>query len=141
MRILFSIFLLLPLMTNAADLQQGQVWAYKTRPGESDSTLTVLKVERYNDLGTVVHIRVDGIRMKNPLKGNVITDIPHLPFKESAVRRSVTKLVRTLSSLPEFQDGYDTWKKAYLAGEAGAFDSSVKATLDALLRANWEERK
>lgn len=128
-------------MTNAADLQQGQVWAYKTRPGESDSTITVLNVERYKDIGTVVHIRVDRVRMTNPLKGNVVTDIPHLPFKESAVRRSVIKLIRTLSSVPEFQDGYDTWKKAYLAGQTGAFDSSINATLDAMLRANWEERK
>jgi hypothetical protein len=125
----------------AAELQPGQVWAYHARPGEAGSTITVLKVENYNDLGRVVHIRVDGVQIKNPVKGNVVTDIPHLPFKEAAIQKSITKLVRQASALPQFQDGYDTWKQAYLAGRAGAFDITVSATLDALLGANWEERK
>jgi hypothetical protein len=124
-----------------ADLQPGQTWSYKTRPGEPDSTLTVLKVEKYNDLGAVVHIRVDGIKMKNPIKGNVITDIPHLPFKEAAVQESITKQISKSSAIPPFQDGYDTWKKAYLAGQAGAFATSVGATLDAMLGASWEVKK
>ena len=142
MRHLFTAFLLfIPLFAFAAELQPGQVWSYKTRAGEAASTLTVLKIEQYKDLGRVIHIRVDGIQMKNPLKGNVVTDVPHLPFKERAVQQSVTKFVRQLPSLPEFQEGYDTWKKAYVAGQAGAFETSVSATLDAMLGATWEEKK
>lgn len=79
--------------------------------------------------------------MRNPVKGNVVTDIPHLPFKERAIQQSVTKLVRQLPLPPEFQEGYDTWKKAYVAGQAGAFETGVNATLDAMLGARWEEKK
>lgn len=125
----------------AAELRPGQVWAYKTRPGEAGSTLTILKVEQYNDLGSVVHIRVDGIQMRNPIKGNVVTDIPHLPFKASAVQASITTLLSQSPTLPAFEEGYDTWKKAYLARQAGAFDTPVSATLDAMLGARWEEKK
>jgi hypothetical protein len=121
----------------AADLEPGQVWAYKTRPGEAASTITVLKVEAYKDLGRIVHIRIDGIEMKNPQKGNTITEIPHLPFHDQAIQASITRLVQKSATVPEFQDGYDTWKKAYVAGKAGAFDTSVGATLDALLGAKW----
>ena len=127
--------------TNAAELQPGQVWKYKTRLGEQTSTLTILKVEKYKDLGSVVHIRVDAIRMKNPLKGNIVTDVPHLPFKEDAVQKSITELVRKSTDIPPFQEGYDTWKSAYLAGKAGAFETNVGATLTAMLGAQWEVKK
>ena len=140
-RLVSTLLLAMPLLSNAAELQPGQVWSYRTRPGEVTSTLTVLKVEQYKDLGRVVHIRIDSIQIRNPLKGNIVTDIPHLPFKEFAVQQSITKLVRTVPSLPEFQEGYDTWKKAYLQGEAGAFETTVSATLDAMLGAKWEEKK
>lgn len=123
---------------NASNLQEGQVWAYTTRAGESNSTLTVLKIERYKDLGQVIHVRIDGIRMRNPLKGNIVTDIPHLPFRSAAIQRSVTKLLRKSSSIPDFKDGYDTWREAYDAGNAGAFDTDVASTLNAMLRGAWE---
>ena len=48
---------------------------------------------------------------------------------------------RQLPSAPEFQEGYDTWKEAFLAGRAGVFDMAVNATLDAMLGAKWEEKK
>lgn len=139
----FIIFLLSAMssLVSAADLQEGQVWKYRTRFGEDGSTVTVLKVENYKDLGRVVHLRVDKIQMKNPVKGNMINDIPHLPFKDAAVQNSVTKLVRQSPTVPDFKEGYDTWKAAYLAGKAGAFDTNVRATLDALLGAKWEEKK
>jgi len=136
-----SLLLAMPFLTHAAELRPGQVWSYKTRPGEAASTLTVLKIEQYKDLGQVVHLRVDRIQIQNPLKGNVVTDIPHLPFKELAVRQSITKLVHQVPSVPEFQEGYDTWKKAYLQGQAGAFETTVSATLDAMLGAKWEVKK
>ena len=142
MRHLISIIALTMSFTlNAMELLLGQVWKYKTRQGEQASTLTILKVESYKDLGRVIHIRVDSIRMINPLKGNAVTDIPHLPFKEVAVQKSVTELVRKSPAIPEFQEGYDTWKSAYLAGKAGAFDTTVSSTLTAMLGAQWEVKK
>jgi hypothetical protein len=138
---LIALLLAMPLLASAADLQQGQVWSYKTRPGEANSTLTVLKIEQYKDLGRVVHIRIDRIQMTNPLKGNVVTDIPHLPFKEVAVQKSITKLISQSSTVPAFQEGYDTWKAAYMQGQAGAFETTVGATLDAMLGAKWEVKR
>jgi hypothetical protein len=141
LRFALSLLLAMPFLANAAELQPGQVWSYATRHGETGSTLTVLKIEQYADLGRVVHIRVDGIQMKNPVKGNAITEIPHLPFKEVAIQKSIKKLVRQSPSVPEFQEGYGTWKSAYLQGQAGAFETPVAVTLDALLGAKWEEKR
>lgn len=125
----------------AANLQEGQVWAYKTRSGESASTITVLKIEQYKDLGQVIHVRIDGIRMQNPIKGISVTAIPHLPFRSAALQRSVTRLIHKSSTVPDFKESYDTWRQAYDAGKAGAFDTDVAATLDSLLGASWELKK
>lgn len=139
-KILLLVTLIFPMLVNATDatLKEGQTWAYTTRQGESGSTLTVLKIEQYKDLGQVVHVRIDGIRMRNPVKENTITDIPHLPFHASAIRRSVTKLVRNSAPVPSFKEGYDIWKQAYEAKRAGAFETDVAPTLDALSGASWK---
>ena len=123
------------------EYEPGQIWNYKTRSLESTSTLMILKVEKYDDLGEVIHIRVDGINMVNPKLGNEIDEIPHLPFKKSAIDLSVTKLVKKVKDIPEYKDGYNTWKEAYDAGKAGAFDSKLNDTLTAMLGAEWVEKE
>ena len=55
--LIIVLFLAVPFLSIAADLQPGQIWEYKTRTGEAASRLTVLKVEQYKGLGLVVHIR------------------------------------------------------------------------------------
>lgn len=42
----------------------GQTWHYNARHGEEKSTLSVLKVESLPK-GIIIHIRVDGIRLRN----------------------------------------------------------------------------
>ena len=143
MRYLLTIVMLMFSLqsADASAIQQGQVWSYQARPGENDCTLTVLKIEQYKDLGQVVHVRIDGIRIRNPIKGNIVTSIPHLPFRRAAIQRSVRKLLRKASFVPNFKEGYDVWRKAHDEGKAGAFDTDVAVTLTALLGADWEEKK
>ena len=142
MRILLLMFaVLFSFEVLAEDFRVGQVWEYKNRFLEGKSTITILKVEKYSDLGDVIHIRVDEINMINPLKGNEINEIPHLPFKKSAIESSVTKLIRIEKEIPEYWEGYNTWREAYDAGKAGAFETSVKDTLKAMLGAEWVEKK
>ena len=43
----------------------GQIWKYNTRQSEEKSTLTILKVEKYDSAGVVIHIYVNGLKLKN----------------------------------------------------------------------------
>lgn len=139
-------YLLLLLLTLASvnvmsqEYSPGQVWEYKTRETEKLSTITILKIEKYNDLGELIHIRVDHVKMINPIKGNEITALPHLPFKKAALDSSVTQR-KGMTSVPDFQEGYDTWKAAYDAGQAGAFETTIDETIDGLLGAEWVEKE
>lgn len=91
----------------------GQVWEYKTRIGEETSFLTILKVESLPK-GTIVHIhiRIDKVRLKNCSGGPEPETIEHMPFARDAVDKSVTKLLRVESNIPDFQPGYSDWRNA-----------------------------
>ena len=73
----------------------GQVWSYKTRPGESSSTVTILRVETTPKIGTIIHVRIDGVRFKNCTGGPApnTESTPHL-------RRALWTKASVTSSAP-----------------------------------------
>jgi hypothetical protein len=87
----------------------GQVWTYKTRQGESSSTLTILRVESLPKVGVIIHVRVDGVHFKNCTGGPSPTTIQHSPFTKAAIDKSVTHLLRTTQEVPDFESGYRDW--------------------------------
>ena len=89
----------------------GQVWEYKTRQGEESSTLTILKIESLPKIGTIIHIRVDKVRLRNCTGGPEPNKFEHMPFTREALERSITKVVKQ-GSVPDFHEGYEEWRKA-----------------------------
>src|SRR6266513_4745920 len=72
--------------TDKSEFKVGQVWNYRTRPGEENSTLVVLKVETAPGWKTIVHVGVTGLKIKTS-RGIQYT-IPHMPFDEAAEKNS-----------------------------------------------------
>lgn len=117
-------------------LRAGQVWRYFNRPGEDSSFLVITRVESYPKIGEVVHIRLDGLRIANPLHpSGVSEEIGHLPFAGDAVRRSVTVLIRDDEPPPEDDEGYRTWQKAFKKGEGGVFTIPVAEVVEGMEQA------
>jgi hypothetical protein len=106
----------------------GQVWRYKTRPGEDSSTVTVLRIESSGDK-TIVHIRVDNIHLRNCLGGPEPDKFEHMPFAREALDQSVSKLLKSVD-VPEYKEGYTEWRNAWEAGKAGFYTVSVAKALD-----------
>jgi hypothetical protein len=113
------------------EFEPGQVWTYHTRAGEEASRLTVVKIEPHEKLGTIVHIRVDGVAQKNPhAPGGVSQVIHHMPFAAEAVRKSVIALEASAVPVPtSFEEGYGLWKEAFDQGKAGVFSISVAESI------------
>jgi len=67
----------------------GQEWNYKTRNGEENSTLKILKIEEYPKPGKVIHISIGRLRVKNPgLKEDFYRRIhPHPNLRKSFGRK------------------------------------------------------
>lgn len=89
----------------------GQIWEYKTRQNEESSIITILKVESLPKLGTIIHVRVDKIRLRNCTGGPEPNKLEHMPFAREAIEHSVTRKVKE-GSVPDFKEGYEEWRKA-----------------------------
>ena len=110
----------------------GQVWSYRTRPGEEKSRLTVLRIDKKEPQGFIVHIRLDDVSMKNPSAPNGIArTIGHLPFALASIDASVITLERT-GAVPDFGDGYRMWRDAFDQNKAGVWTTSVADAVNAM---------
>jgi len=116
--------------------QPGQEWSYKTRPGEEGSTLVICKVDLHPKMGTIIHISLRGLNIKNPLQKTGFSDvITHLPLTEDAIDKSVVKMQSKSTKLPEdlqedFQLAYEDWRAAFEEGKATILGSTLSETLD-----------
>lgn len=109
----------------------GQEWNYKTRKGEENSTLKILKIEEYPTHGKVIHISISGLRVINPDSNEgFANEFTHIPISEKALDESVTELKSEKVKLPDFIDGYSYWKKEFDQGVAGVFSISVSEIVD-----------
>lgn len=105
----------------------GQVWSYNTREGEEESRIFIVRADPDEKLGTIYHIYVDGLHIKNPHSASGSQDyLPHSPVSEKTLDNSVTSLViENTSDLPDVSEGYKTWKEAFDKGQGGIFTIPV----------------
>ncbi|MBK9153329.1 MAG: hypothetical protein IPM25_03790 [Chloracidobacterium sp.] len=110
----------------ARSFQAGQVWSYKARQGESNSTFVVLKVDTDERSGNIVHIAVMDVKMKNRRSPDGFSrTIGHMPFSEKSLAQSAIKLLKENVELPEFEVGYRLWREAFDDKRAGYYTVSL----------------
>lgn len=103
----------------------GQVWSYKTRGQEPNSTIQILKIDSISTKDKFVHIAIGDLKIATTEEGRFMDKIGHLPMSEVALRKSVVKLISKKEPLPDFHEGYGMWREAFDAGKAGVFEVSV----------------
>ena len=109
----------------------GQIWTYRTRPGEESSRLTVVRVDEDRDYGTIVHVTIADLEIRtDEAAGGVARTVTHMPFDEQAMDDSVLELIASDVDLPDYREGYDLWREAFDRGEAGVFDCEVAAAVE-----------
>ncbi|WOO42769.1 hypothetical protein [Rubellicoccus peritrichatus] len=108
------------------DFKKGQVWTYKTRKGEENSRITILRLEESPKVGGIVHIRVSGLKIPNPNEPDGFTEeAGHLPFSLKAATDSVREVESTAEVDQGYINGYEKWRSAFDQGKAGVFTTSV----------------
>lgn len=108
----------------------GQVWTYNTRPEEEASRIIICRVEADSKLGQIVHIHVNGVRLKNKhAPGGSSDQIGHMPYSGEALRKSLRNLESTGAALPAFEDGYQEWRGAFVKGKAGVWTAPVSEAI------------
>ena len=110
----------------------GQRWQYKTRPGEEGSRITILRVENVPDLGELVFIAIDGLRVADATApGGTRATVSFAAFAEAAMEESTLSLEATADT-PEHQALYSGWRRAFEDGKAAAFTRTVAEAIDSL---------
>ena len=118
-------------MEKERKIESGQIWKYKTRKGEEDSKILILKIEKNKIDKIIVHVFVMDVNIENQKsKAETYREIKHLPFSKKAILDSITKLESSNNTLPDYKDGYDEWKAAYENGKGGVFSIEVKEAID-----------
>ncbi len=118
-------------MTSFSSLDQtilfiGQIWSYKTRPGEDYSRLMINQIDKDRRYGLIYHISITRIRIKDPtIPGGIAYQLPHLPVSEHTLQKSLTTLMKQSRPDNLYLPGYKIWKKAFQCGKADIFTNSV----------------
>lgn len=127
-------------MPTVTRYEPGQVWRYRTRPGEEASRVGIVKVDSDPKLGHIIHIMVMGLALKNPAApGGISQSISHLPYLESGIDASVTDLESSGVALSGWEGGYDHWKKPFDEGKAGVWSIPVEEAIAAMEQALSQE--
>jgi len=104
--------------------EEGQVWKYKARDNEKNSTITILKVE-----DNVIRIRINGINVVS--KANLaMNELRHAPIDIKSLDASVMEYAG-LSKQALDLSGYEAWKKA----KGGVFTITVSEIVDLIQKA------
>lgn len=139
---IFKLFIKTQKETLPPAYQVGQEWYYHTRPGEENSTLKILKIEDYEQYGTIVHIAFTGVCIRNSKYTNgVLEQVLHLPVTENALRNSTTRLKNDRVSLPDYEFGYVRWKTAFDEEKAGYFDIPLRVVIQWLEDGTYEVKQ
>jgi hypothetical protein len=105
---------------------EGQVWHYRTRPGEEGSVVAIRRIEAVpeaGELGPVFHVSVIGVKIGERFG----TVLPHLPVARETLDASVTRRAKGKYELPPFEEGIAEWR----AARGGVFTLDLDAIVGA----------
>lgn len=117
---------------------EGQIWHYRTRPGEEGSVVAIRRVGTVPEapgLGPVYHVSLIGVKLGDRFG----TMLPHLPVSRATLDSSLTVRAKGGFELPPFEEGIEEWRSA----KGGVFTVGLAEIVDftqqALARAGLPE--
>ena len=111
--------------------QEGQVWTFRGAP-LPQSRVVVGKIDQYaghHDL--VFSVSIIKVPIPNTGAGGIrIADISHASVSKSVLDASLLEQVGAGEPSGSFGEGYDQWRLAYLAGDAGVFSVEISKVIE-----------
>jgi hypothetical protein len=121
-------------------LAPGQRWSYRTRAGEPDSTLVILRIDEDPKAGRIVHVRIEGVSFASRNgEGSSISSVGHAPIAEASVLPALGQIVETGCEIDDLE-GYFIWKKSFDAGKGGVFTISPAEVVEVIAQASKQPR-
>lgn len=113
------------------DYAAGQLWTYRTRPGEEASRVAIRTMVREPEDGEVFHISILDVKLRNHrVPGGAQPAMNHAAVLRTTLDASLLAQDGTANEGDEaWRDGYAVWRQAYDNGDAGVFELPVAEIL------------
>jgi hypothetical protein len=109
----------------------GQRWRCLGRNAGETPVLTINRIDPHPLGGEILHVSVTGARIRHPgLRDGFITTFAHLPIIGQVLERSGAEAVGEGATDPAYLAGYNEWKQAFDAGQAGSYGIALAEILD-----------
>ena len=114
----------------------GQLWACQGRHDGERPTLLINRIDQHPlGGGNIYHVTLDALQIRNPrLAEGLMTQLAHAPVTEQTLERSQLQLIGQRAPDPVYLQGYDQWREAFDAGNAGSFGVSIATILEIVER-------
>jgi len=105
----------------------GDIWQYKHREGEEGSQVIINKIETIAEDTPVYHVSIVNVKVINPQSPSGLAEkLAHAPVSLETLQTSLTNKIATEQPFDEdYLEGYEQWREAYLAGQAGIFTITI----------------
>lgn len=102
-------------------MEVGQKYSFSIEGNHPDPHFVVCKIDL--DHGKeIVSISFGGLKFINPHSDTGFGEtISHAPVEKKALLNDQIKLLESGVELPEYEEGYKTWRQAFEAGDGGYF--------------------
>jgi len=98
--------------------------------------LIVVKVDGGPGQDNIVHICIEGVRVKDPLSEQwTVKTICHMPIAEDSLSASVTEMLGVTTQMPDFYEGYEIWRTEFEKSQAGYFTAPVAECVEVVAQA------
>ena len=97
---------------DAEGYREGQVWDYRTRPGDEGSLLRIGRIEPSPagvDGDRIYHISIAGVRLAPE---GAPTILEHLPVAKETLDASVTRRTDRTADFGDMDEGIAEWRRA-----------------------------
>lgn len=94
-------------------LSVGDIWKFDS---QNDYFMHILKIDK-----NIIHIAIIDDEQ------NYIVE--HMPFDIDIIKKNVVDKIGYLKDLPNYDDGYNYWKKEYDSGNAGIYAITITEAL------------
>lgn len=101
----------------------GQVWEYRTRPGDEGSLLKIQRIDADPAGKPIYHISIIRFRLRNP---EMTPELNHAPVSRETLDASVTKPGDPSAAFPDADPGIAVWK----ADNGGVFTIPVAQVVE-----------
>lgn len=114
----------------------GQLWRCNGRHTDEQPTLLINRIDRHPlGGGNIYHVTLDALRIRHPgLPDGYMTKLAHAPITDQTLERSQLHFVGQRQPDPAYQQGYEQWRQAFDAGQAGSFGVSTPTLLEIVER-------